>query len=114
MWYEVGTFKEDPHTGMNRLCIENGFDHIFEPKTHEDAMMFTKLEHCKKKVPTHIPKTFILLIFSSEFFKGLAGTGKYVLPGQRQEVYPFQSLLPGKGGKPIQVTTLGCTVINGK
>ena len=45
-WYEVGTKKEDPYTGMNRLCIEKGFDHIIEPRTHEDAIMFTKLEHC--------------------------------------------------------------------
>ena len=34
---------------MNRLCIENGFDHMFEPRTHEDTVMFTQLEHCKKK-----------------------------------------------------------------
>ena len=46
-WHEVGTMFEDPHSGMNRLCIENGFDHIFEPRTHEDTVMFTKLEHCK-------------------------------------------------------------------
>ena len=27
-------------------CIENGLDHMIEPRTHEDAVMFTKLEHC--------------------------------------------------------------------
>ena len=47
-WYEVRDYGEDPKTGMNRLCIENGFDHMFEPRTHEDAVMFTQLEHCKK------------------------------------------------------------------
>ena len=45
-YYEIFTKNEDPQTGMNRLCIENGFDHIIEPITHEDAVMFTKLEHC--------------------------------------------------------------------
>ena len=69
MWYEVGTFKEDPHTGMNRLCIENGFDHIFEPMTHEDTVMFTKLEHCKnKKSDDSVTHLFILLTHSSELF----------------------------------------------
>ena len=48
-WYEVDIKGEDPKTGMNRLCIENGFDHMFEPRTHEDTVMFTQLEHCKKK-----------------------------------------------------------------
>ena len=45
-YYEIFTKNEDPQTGMNRLCTENGFDHIIEPRTHEDAVMFTKLEHC--------------------------------------------------------------------
>ena len=44
--FEVTIMKEDPKTGMNRLCIENGLDHMIEPRTHEDAVMFTKLQHC--------------------------------------------------------------------
>ena len=44
--FEVAIMKEDPKTGMNRLCIENGLDHMIEPRTHEDAVMFTKLQHC--------------------------------------------------------------------
>ena len=38
------TVKKDFQT--NKQCIENGFDHMIEPRTHEDAVMFTKLEHC--------------------------------------------------------------------
>ena len=45
-YYEVNglTVKKDFQT--NKQCIENGFDHMIEPRTHEDAVMFTKLEHC--------------------------------------------------------------------
>ena len=40
------TVKKNPQTKVDKQCIENGFDHIIEPRTHEDAVMFTKLEHC--------------------------------------------------------------------
>ena len=60
------TVKKDFQT--NKQCIENGFDHIIEPKTHEDAVMFTKLEHCialctSKTWTITVIKFHILLIF---------------------------------------------------
>ena len=47
---------------------------------------------------------------------GLTGTGKYTFPGQRAEVYPFQSILPGIGGKFKRVleVNFGCTTLNSK
>ena len=39
-------YKKMEDTEMNRLCKENGLDHMIEPRTHEDAVMFTKLQHC--------------------------------------------------------------------
>ena len=49
---------------------------------------------------------------------GLGGTGKYAFPGQRAEVYPFQSIHPGKGGKfkPVYLYDdyFGCTILNCK
>ena len=48
---------------------------------------------------------------------GLTGTGKYMFPGQRAEVYPFQSILPGIGGKFTRVSSpkhFGCTTLNSK
>ena len=46
---------------------------------------------------------------------GLSGSGKYVFPGQRPEVYPFQSIFPGKGGKFKRIGALesACTMLNG-
>ena len=45
--YDIdGSTKDKPNTKVDKQCIENGFDHIIEPRTHEDAVMFTKLEHC--------------------------------------------------------------------
>ena len=46
----------------------------------------------------------------------MTGSGKYKFPGQRAEVYPFQSIFPGKGGKynPIYAANGGCTLLNGK
>ena len=47
---------------------------------------------------------------------GLTGTGKYKFPGQRAEVYPFQNIFPGIGGKfkRIQLANFGCTTLNSK
>ena len=47
---------------------------------------------------------------------GLTGTGKYTFPGQRAEVYPFQSILPGIGGKfkRVLLANFGCTTLNSK
>ena len=47
---------------------------------------------------------------------GLTGTGKFEFPGQRAEVYPFQSILPGISGKfkRIQLANFGCTTLNSK
>ena len=46
----------------------------------------------------------------------MTGTGKYEFPGQRAEVYPFQSILPGIGGKFKRVleVNIGCTTLNSK
>ena len=45
----------------------------------------------------------------------MSGSGKYVFPGQRPEVYPFQSIFPGKGGKFKRIGALesACTMLNG-
>ena len=46
-YYEIdGSIKKNPHTTVDKQCIDNGFDHLIEPRTHEDAVMFGKLEHC--------------------------------------------------------------------
>ena len=46
----------------------------------------------------------------------MTGTGKYKFPGQRAEVYPFQNIFPGIGGKfkRIQLANFGCTTLNSK
>ena len=48
----------------------------------------------------------------------MTGTGKYVFPGQRAKVYPFQSIWPGIGGKfkrtNLYAANFGCTTLNGK
>ena len=46
----------------------------------------------------------------------MSGSGKYVFPGQRPEVYPFQSIFPGKGGKFKRIGALesACTMLNCK
>ena len=45
---------------------------------------------------------------------GLGKTGVYVFPGQRAEIYDWQSIWPGAGGKYTRIPwAKGCTVING-
>ena len=48
----------------------------------------------------------------------MTGNGKFEFRGQRAEVYPFQSIFPGIGGKYKNALLyewhFGCTVLNGK
>ena len=46
---------------LNGVCQENGFDHLFEPRTHEDMLYYVKLELCK-----YMSHVFLVILYILE------------------------------------------------
>ena len=112
-WDRHSTHGEDK-SDLTGMCTERGFDHFFEPRTREDTVEYLKLEQCKTCLMFHSRST--MMIFQSNSYVGLAETGYYVVPGQKETSLAYMSLMPGRQGFsyswPKKITMLNSELIN--